>query len=321
MRAAVVSEYKAAPALGERDEPQASDGQAIVSMRAAGLNPADIAVASGTFAAGSPPLPYVPGIEAVGTVVESARFAPGTRVWASGRGLGVVADGTFAETFAVADEILVEVPADADDLHAAALGVVGLAAWMPLSWLAPVRPGEAVLVLGATGAVGSIAVQVAKILGAGRVVAAGRNADRLERALQLGADAVVELDGDGLGERLAASFEGAPLTLVFDALWGPAVEAATIVAAPGARIAQVGLSGGATATLASGVLRSKSMQILGYTNFAVPMDALAQGYGDLLAHATAGRITIDIEAVPLAQVAEAWARQQQGSAAKLVLVP
>ena len=132
---------------------------------------------------------------------------------------------------------------------------------------------------------------------------------------------MVELDGDGLGERLAASFEGAPLTLVFDALWGPAVEAATIVAAPGARIAQVGLSGGATATLASGVLRSKSMQILGYTNFAVPMDALAQGYADLLAHATAGRITIDIEAVPLAQVAEAWARQQQGSAAKLVLVP
>ena len=321
MRAALISELKSAPALGEREEPQPSAGQAIVELRAAGLNPADVAIASGSFPAGSPPLPYVPGIEGVGRVVESARFAPGTRVWASGRGLGVAADGTFAERFAASDDVLVEVPSEADDLHAAALGVVGLAAWMPLSWLAPVRAGETVLVLGATGAVGSVAVQAAKILGAGRVVAVGRDAARLERARELGADAVVELDGDGLGERLAASFEGAPPTLVFDTLWGPAVEAAAVAAGPGARIVQLGQSGGATATLASGLVRGKSMQILGYTNFSVPLNAIAQGYGDVLAHAAARRITIDVEAIPLEHAAEAWARQVQGSAVKLVLVP
>ena len=322
MRAALISELKSAPALGERDEPQPSAGRAIVELRAAGLNPADIAIASGSFPAGSPPLPYVPGIEGVGTVVESARFAPGTRVWASGRGLGVAADGTFAERFAASDDVLVEVPSEADDLHAAALGVVGLAAWMPLSWLSPVRAGETVLVLGATGAVGSVAVQAAKILGAGRVVAVGRDAARLSRARELGADAVVELDGDGgLGDRLAASFEGASPTLVFDTLWGPAVEAAAVAAGPGARIVQLGQSGGATATLASGLLRGKSMQILGYTNFSVPLDAMARGYGDVLAHAAAGRITIDVEAIPLERAAEAWARQVQGPATKLVLVP
>ena len=127
MRAAIVSEYQAAPVSGDRPPPLAVEGKALVELRAAALNPADLAIASGSFPAGSPPLPYVPGIEGVGIVVESARVAPGTRVWASGRGLGVGADGTFAEQFAASDEILVEVPASADDLLAASVGVVGLA--------------------------------------------------------------------------------------------------------------------------------------------------------------------------------------------------
>src|SRR6478609_3314088 len=97
MRAAIVSEYGAASAVGERAELQAADGQALIELVAAALNPADLAIASGSFPAGSPPLPYVPGIEGVGRVVQSSRLAPGTRVWASGRGLGVAADGAFAE--------------------------------------------------------------------------------------------------------------------------------------------------------------------------------------------------------------------------------
>src|SRR3954453_6354711 len=126
MRAAIVSEYGAAPEVGERAEPQAAEGQALVELLAAALNPADLAIASGSFPAGSPPLPYVPGIEGVGRVVQSGRFSPGTRVWASGRGLGVATDGSFAERFTAADEVLVEVPEAADDVTAAALGQVGL---------------------------------------------------------------------------------------------------------------------------------------------------------------------------------------------------
>ena len=258
-------------------------------MLAASLNPADIAIASGSFPFGSPPLPYVPGIEGVGTVVQSERFAPGTRVWTSGRGLGVAADGTFAERYLAAEEVLVEVPAEVADVDAAALGVVGLAAWMPLSWLAPVKPGESVLVLGATGNVGSVAVQAAKVLGAGRIVAVGRDADRLQRALELGADAVVEI-ADDLGERLAASVADDPPTLVFDALWGAPLEAAAAVTAPGGRIVHLGQSAGPTATLASGLIRGRQLQIQGYSNFAVPQEAIAAGYRDLLGHAAAGRI-------------------------------
>jgi NADPH2:quinone reductase len=321
VRAAVLSEYQALPAPGERPAPLPADGKAVIELLAASLNPADVAIASGSFPAGSPSLPYVPGIEGVGSVVQSGRFSAGTRVWASGRGLGVASDGTFAEQFVASDDVLVEVPADADDLLAAAVGVVGLAAWMPLSWLAPIRTGENVLVLGATGSVGSVAVQAAKVLGAGRVVAVGRDADRLRHVLELGADATVELGGDDFRERLAAAVDGAPPTVVLDALWGPPLEAALAVAGPGGRIVHVGQSAAPTATIASGLVRGKQLQILGYSNFAVPQDALAKGYADVVAHAVAGRIRIDVETFSLAQVGEAWAQQVQGPDAKLVLVP
>ena len=188
MRAAILSAYQALPELGERPDPQALEGQTVVELLAAALNPADLAIGSGSFPAGSPPLPYVPGIEGVGRVVQSARFSPGTRVWASGRGLGVAADGAFAGRFVAADDALFQVPEDARDVVAAAFGQVGLAAWMPLTWLAPVRTGEVVLVLGATGSVGSVAVQAAKLLGAGRVVGVGRDQSRLDDVGGLGAD-------------------------------------------------------------------------------------------------------------------------------------
>ena len=106
-----------------------------------------------------------------------------------------------------------------------------------------------------------------------------------------------------------------------DALWGAPLEAAAAVAGQGARIVHLGQSAGPTATIASGLVRGKQLQILGYSNFAVPQDAVAQGYIDLVGHAVAGRIKVEPEAVPLEQVGDAWARQMQGSGAKLVLVP
>lgn len=321
MRAAVVSAYGEPPRIEERPAPEAHADRAVVELRAAALNPADIAIASGSFPAGSPPLPYVPGIEGVGTVVASGRFPAGTRVWASGRGLGVATDGTFAELFSAVDATLVEVPATADDVLAAALGVPGLAGWLPLTWVAPVRAGETVVVLGATGNLGAVAVQAAKLLGAGRIVAVGRDESRLAELRDFGADAVVALGDGDLRESLAAATEGAPPTLVLDALWGAPLEATLTVVAPAARIVHVGQSAGQMATIASGLVRGKALQILGYTNFAVPQDVIAEGYATLLGHAVAGRIRLDATTVALDAVADAWARQAAGPQAKLVLVP
>ncbi len=319
MRAAMITEYGTAPSVGERPDPVAGPGQAVVKLCAAALNPADIAVASGTFPAGSPPLPYVPGIEGVGVVVESQRLAPGTRVWASGRGIGVTLDGTLSERFLAPDDVLVEVPEAADDVTAAAIGVAGLAGWLPVSWRAPVREGDSVLVLGATGNVGLVAVQAARILGASRVVAVGRDAARLERAAALAADAVVAL-GDDFKADLAEAVEGAAPTLVVDALWGPPLEATLAVVAPGARIVHLGQSAGPTATLVSGFVRSKMLEILGYTNFAVPQDVVAQAYVDLVEHVAAGRVSIETETASLAGIGEAWAAQAASPDAKLVVL-
>jgi NADPH2:quinone reductase len=317
MRAAVITELGNSPFLTDRPEPDDS-GQALVELRAAALNPVDLAVGSGNFPAGHPPLPYVPGAEAVGTVVQSSVLAEGTRVFACRGGLGVARDGTFAERFLAPEESLFEVPDGIDDSRAVAFGIPGLAAWLPLTAVAPVREGDRVLVLGATGCVGTVAIQAAKLLGASRVVGVGRSPERLVRARAYGVDETIEL-GPDLARRIGAAFGDEPPTLVLDALWGEPVVAAIAAAARGARLVHVGQSAGPDATVPSGPVRVKQLQIFGFSDFSVPADVFASGYRELLGHVAAGRISLDIEEVPLERVADAWERQGRGEGVKIVL--
>jgi NADPH:quinone reductase-like Zn-dependent oxidoreductase len=311
VRAALIRELGATPEVGDAPEPDPADGEVVVEVLAAPLNPIDVNVSAGRFHGGHPEFPYVPGCEGVGRVAGSDRL-----VWALGA-IGLRRDGTMAERVAVPEAEFVDVPAGADAALAAALGIAGLAGWMPLSWRAPVREGETVLVLGASGTVGLVAVQAARLLGAGRIVAAGRDMSRLERARELGADEVVALDGDLRG---AVGDGGA--NLVVDPLWGVPIAAALDVCAPRARIVQLGQSAGPTATLASAAVRGKMLDILGFNDYAVPRDVLAEQYRRLVEHAVAGRIEVDLERVPLDGIADAWRRQAEGSAGrKLVVEP
>ncbi len=165
-------------------------------------------------------------------------------------------------------------------------------------------------------------MQTAKLLGAARVVAAGRSAEGLERAASLGADATVRLDADDLVAAFKDAFEGEGPSYVFDPVWGAPVAAAIQAAVPRATIVNLGQSAGATAELASGPVRFKNLSILGHTNFAVPEDELAEHYHRLVGHVIAGDIVFDVERVPLAEVASAWQRQAEGAGGtKLVLVP
>lgn len=282
------------PHVGEAPEP---DGGTL-DVLAAPINPIDVAVAAGRFYGGHPDLPYVPGCECVG------RDASGRVLWTFGDGLGVARNGTMADRSSLG-AVVAEVPDGADVVLAAALGIAGIAGFMPVVWRAPVRPEDRVLVLGATGVVGQVALQAAKLLGAAHVVAAGRDEERLQHALELGADAAVTLDGD-FGEP----------TYVVDALWGEPVERAVTAAARGARIVHIGQSAGPAATLMSADVRGKQLEVYGFSNFAVPPAVLVEHYRRLVRHAIAGEIRLDVETVPLDRVGEVW-----GAPGKHVLVP
>jgi len=321
MRTVLVRELGQPPEPAEVDPPARAPGQALVEIAAAPINPLDVNIAAGRFYGGSPPLPYIPGCEGVGRVVEAESLAAGERVYLFGDGLGLKRDGTMAKRAVIAEDAAVPVPDGAEDALAAACGIAGLAGWLPLARRAPVREDDVVLVLGATGTAGLVALQAARVLGARRVVAAGRNRARLERARELGADAVVELEGDDVAGAIADAAGGDGPTWIYDPLWGPPIVAALQAAAPGARVVQLGSSAAPEATIPSAAIRGKQLEIYGYTNFAVPRNVLRDNYRELVEHAAAGRIRIDLETLPLERVREAWERQAEGPHVKLVLTP
>ena len=312
MRAALIREVGGLAEVGDVDEP---DGE-LIEVLAAPINPIDLAISRGVLATGHPELPYIPGCEAVG------RHPDGRLVWIFGGSLGRASAGAMAERAVVGDANVVDVPEGADAALAAGLGITGLAGWLPLAWRAPLEGGESVLVLGATGSVGLVAVQAAKLLGADRVVAAGRSQAGLERAAACGADATIRLDEAGdLVAAFKDAFGGDGPNYVFDALWGEPAEAAFEAAAPGATIVNIGQSAGPAVELASGVLRFKSLSVHGYTNFAVPPDELGEQYRRLVGHALTGEIRLDVERVPLDSIADAWRRQSESPGSKLVVIP
>ncbi len=323
MQAAVLPAPGAAPAWAEHPDPQPAPGHTLVTVTAAAIVPLDLLCASGTSYFGEPACPYVPGTQGVGVVEESASLAPGTRVFfetAAGR---APVDGSLAQRCSTPDEMVVPVEADVPDVAVAALGMSAVAAWQALTARGRFRPGERVVVLGGGGAVGQVAVGAARVLGAARVVAVCRSAGARERAERAGADVVVPLTGDA--GALAAALEqalGGGADVVVDPVCGPAATAAARVLAPGGRLVNLGGASGDTAEFSSAVLRSRSAELLGYTNVTLTPAERREAFGAVLRHAAAGELAVEAERVPLADVASAWARQAAGRASRRqVLTP
>jgi len=312
VRAAVLHEHGEAPRADEFDEPREGNGHLVADVAAAGLNHLDILKASGGFYTGPPPLPSVVGSDGVG------RLSDGRRVFFDST---EAPHGAMAERTLVSEDELFDVPEGVSDELAAALGNSGLAAWTALEWRARLQSGETVLVLGATGAMGNVAVQAAKLLGAGRVVAAARGGERLARMTERGADAVVDLDD---GENVAGALEeatGDGADVIVDPLWGEPAVAAMGVARLGARHLQIGHVASPTAEVPALAVRSSVLDLLGFVVFRVPLEVRRDAYRRLTEHAARGDIEVDLETVPLDQVEDAWRRQQDGPDTKLVIVP
>lgn len=278
MRAAHIAELKSAPRPVELDD---APGLEIVAVS---LNPLDLAIGNGAFYGGHPPLPYVPGCEAV------ARADGGALVYLFGDGRGIARDGFLAERIEVPDELPLRLPDGVEPALAAAAGIAGVAAWVPVAWKAKVTPEDRVLVLGGTGAVGRLAAQAAELLGAAKVVAVGSK----------------DL------ARIQEEFGEEGFTVCIDPVWGEPLADALQHAQRHARIVHLGQSAAPQAPLRSADVRGKELVVLGHSNFALSREERDRAYLELLDHLAAGRITLDYETFELDDVAAAWEHQRGG---------
>jgi NADPH:quinone reductase-like Zn-dependent oxidoreductase len=270
-----------------------------------------VAICSGRFYAGRPPLPLIAGREGVGLL-------DGERIYFDAP---VAPYGSMAERALIERLSTYEVLEDLQDGVAVALGVSGMTAWLALTWRAALQPGEHVLVLGASGVLGQVAVQSAKLLGAARVVAAARSQEGLERCLSLGADAAVRLGGaDDLPAALSDAGEGR-IDVVVDPLFGEPFVAAVNAASFGARIVQLGAGAGAEATASSAAIRGKQLVIMGLTYLLAPAEIKREAYRRLGRAASAGDVRVESEPVALEHVSRAWELLAAGPHRKIVLVP
>jgi NADPH2:quinone reductase len=308
MRAAVLYEIGGVPAPSTFPDPPKLEGFENAEVLIAGLNPVDLYLAAGAY--GRIEVPCVVGREAI------ARLADDRVVYFNAPPPPY---GSIAERMPVDPAFSYTVPDGLDPGLAVACGIAGLAAWLPLEWRARLQPGETVLVLGASGVVGQIGVQAAKLLGAGRVVAAARAADVLERLLERGADEIVVLADSGADTALRNAAGRHGYDVVLDPVYGAPLEAAMPATADGARVVSVGAAAGDRATIAFRDLHTRTH--FGHSNQQAPFEVRREAYERLTGHVDAGDIAIEVERVPLDRVADAWRRQAQGPHRKLAIVP
>jgi NADPH:quinone reductase-like Zn-dependent oxidoreductase len=307
MHAAILRSVGGEPEVGTFDEPTPGEGHVVLNVAVAGVNPIDIRLASGQL--GQPRVPSVVGLESVGTLDD------GSRVYC---GASIPPFGSWAQRTLIDRARAFPVPDPVDDELAVALGIAGVAAWLPLEHHARLRPGESVLVLGATGTVGRIAVQAAKVLAAGRVVAAARDAVALGEVEQLGADATVVL-GRGDDAHALRQAAGDGFDVVIDPLYGRPFQAALGATALGARLVTIGESAGPEAVVPFRALQGRTH--IAHGNGHLAFELVRDAYAKLTELAASGQVSVPIERFSLDHAVDAWRAQAQSPHRKLVVEP
>jgi NADPH2:quinone reductase len=302
MRAAVIEELAGEPLIRDLPVPEAVDGEHLVEITTAALNPADLVYAAGIRL--QPSFPYVPGLEGIG------RLEDGSRVYVP---LARTPHGTFAE-YCIAGNVI-PVPEDVPDAQALGVGIAGSTGWLCLTWKGALEPGESVLVMGATGAVGQVVVQAAAALGASRVVAVGRDRDTLAGLLERGATDIIELSGDYATSLMDTADGG--FDLVVDSLFGEPLRAAIQATRMGGRIVNLGMRAGRSMELSGIALKGKDL--LSCSIDHAPAAEVSDAFARLVELVRQGRISTNHSVVPLENVVEAWRRQPSSPHQKLLL--
>ena len=270
MRAAILREIGGRLGIADLPDPTPAAGEVVVDITHASVNPLDIWITRGAPGAAASMLPWIPGTEATGVL-------DGQPVLVRGGGLGLARHGLFATKVAAPRDAVMALPAGTDPAVAAGLGVAGVTAWNCTHTLGGCSAGDRVLVLGASGGVGSLAVQLAAANGA-TVWAQTTSSSKVDAVAALGASRVVVADADTL---VASTVELAP-TLVLDGLGGAFTRAAIEAMQPGGRLVLYGVSAGDDIALSGRGLYRKGISMLGYTGLVLAADQQAATFADLL---------------------------------------
>ena len=309
MQAFVLSAHDEAPHIADLPDPEVGAdlpaGARVVPVLAAGLNPVDIALATPPSAQG--PFPRVLGAEGVVSLDGRLCYVE----------TALIPHGTFAPLTVIDPAEAIVLPEGISPAEAVPLGIAGLAGWIPIETTGAMRAGETVLVLGATGAVGQAAAQAARLLGAGRVVAVGRNEAKLQALVDRGvADESVTLGSDDDAAAMRDATKGGA-DLILDALYAAPLADALRYSRPGARCVTVGNRAGNVLTLPLMSIFGKSL--LTYSNGSVDLELKRSAFTRMAQLVASGDFWIEHQTCSLSEVAEAWQSQLNRSSTKFVI--
>jgi NADPH:quinone reductase-like Zn-dependent oxidoreductase len=304
MKAAIINARGAPPVYSDFDEPVATPDHHRVEVRACALSHVTRSRAAGSHYSSAEGYPFVAGVDGAGRLDNGQRvyfFKPRAPF------------GAMAELSLVPQDHCIALPDALDDITAAAIAIPGMSSWAALVERARFVAGETVLINGATGASGRLAVQIAKHLGAGRIVATGRNAAALESLKLAGADITISLEqhDDALNQAFESQFQQR-VGVVLDYLWGASAERLLLAAARASaedypvRFVQIGAISGATIQLDAAVLRAKAIVLLGSGMGSIAMPRLLDTMKKVFDAAIPAGLQLAIQSVPLAALSQHW---------------
>jgi NADPH:quinone reductase-like Zn-dependent oxidoreductase len=320
MNAALVEAFDRPPRYATFADPIPTEKELLVEVTAAALHVIVRVLANGTHYGSTGVLPFVPGVDGVG------RLPDGSRVY-----FGVTRPpyGTFAERAVTESWMTLPLPDSLDDVTVAAMMNPGMSSWAALTGRAKFVASESVLILGATGISGHLAVQVARRLGAKRVIAVGRNPEALHQAAALGADATISLEQDpaALIEAYRKHLSESKIDVILDYLWGaPAESLLAAVAQKGfahashrIRYVQIGSVAGPTVSLPAATLRSSGLELLGSGFGSASLQEIMKAVGEFLQAAAKLPFQVPTKAVSLRDVETLWNSHDKG--VRLVFQP
>lgn len=313
----MVVEAGRAPIYGEFKDPSPVPGKSIIRVTASAISPLAKSRASGRHYSSDGELPFIPGIDGVGVAEDGRRvyFVMPEKPY-----------GGMAEYCIVDEKHLIALPEGLADVSAAAMAIPGMSSWAALLERARLKSGETVLINGATGTSGRLAIQIAKHLGAKKIVATGRRTETFDELRSLGADVTIPLDLEPAA--LASAFEDQfekGVDVVLDYLWGASAEALLVSAAKSGpegtpiRFVQIGSVAGANISLPSAALRSSALLLMGSGIGSVPFPKILEAIQGVLEAATSAGFKVANQPMPLADLSDAWAIKEADP--RIVLIP